>query len=206
MEELKENLFNWYNFKENSDILDFGGNIAKYIHVQKVDTKPEENKKYENLNDDRDDLLSIGIIGLIKGVDTFNHNANNKLATYAARCIENEILMHIRSNKNKKNVGSLNSSIGLDKDGNDIKLIDIVKDEAVGVMDSMILDESITKLNKALKLLSKREYEIISRRYGLNQREAETQKEIASKMKISRSYVSRIEKRALMKLYLELLE
>ena len=163
-------------------------------------------KKYENLNDDRDDLLSIGIIGLIKGVDTFNHNANNKLATYAARCIENELLMHIRSNKNKKNVGSLNSSIGLDKDGNDIKLIDIVKDEAVGVMDSMILDESITKLNKALKLLSKREYEIISRRYGLNQREAETQKEIASKMKISRSYVSRIEKRALMKLYLELLE
>ena len=91
-------------------------------------------------------------------------------------------------------------------DLNDIKLIDIVKDEAVGVMDSMILDESINKLNKALKLLSKREYEIISRRYGLNQREAETQKEIASKMKISRSYVSRIEKRALMKLYLELLE
>lgn len=163
-------------------------------------------KKYENTSDERDDLLSIGIIGLIKGVDTFNHNANNKLATYAARCIENEILMHIRSNKNKKNVGSLNSSIGLDKDGNDIKLIDIVKDESVGVLDSLILDESISKLNKALKLLSKREYEIISRRYGINQQSAETQKEIAQKMKISRSYVSRIEKRALMKLYLELLE
>lgn len=163
-------------------------------------------KKYEQSPYERDDLLSIGIIGLIKGVDTYNHNSNNKLGTYAARCIENEILMHIRSNKNKKNVGSLNSSIGLDKDGNDIKLIDVVKDDSPGTLDSLIKNESIEKLNKALKLLNKREYEIISRRYGLSSNECETQKEIASKMKISRSYVSRIEKRALMKLYLELLE
>lgn len=163
-------------------------------------------KKYETTNIDRDDLLSIGIIGLIKGVDTFNHNATNKLATYAAKCIENEILMHIRSNKNKKNTASLNASIGLDKDGNDIKLTDIVKDESIDSLDKAIIDESISKLNKALKLLTKREYEIISRRYGINQATSETQKEIAQKMNISRSYVSRIEKRALMKLYLELLE
>lgn len=163
-------------------------------------------KKYETNGIDKDDILSIGIIGLIKGVDTYNPDSNTKIATYVARCIENEILMSIRSNKNKKNVASLNSSIGLDKDGNDIQLIDIVKDESIGILDSLIKDESINKLNKALKCLSPREMEIINLRYGLNGNTSLTQKEIANNMKISRSYVSRIEKRALMKLYLELLE
>ncbi len=163
-------------------------------------------KKYETTNEEKDDLLSIGIIGLIKGVDTYNHSATNKLGTYAARCIENEILMHIRSNKNKRNFSSLDSSIGLDKDGNDIKLLDIVKDDSKEILDTLILDESVKKLNKALKLLTEREYDIISRRYGLANKSSQTQKEIAKEMNISRSYVSRIEKRALMKLYLELLE
>lgn len=163
-------------------------------------------KKYESSNEERDDLLSIGIIGLIKGIDTFNHNATNKLATYVARCIENEILMHLRSNKNKRNISSLNSSIGLDKDGNDIKLIDIVKDDSKEIIETMIMDESIGKLNKALKTLNEREYEIISLRYGLGGKDSKTQKDISKEMNISRSYVSRIEKRALMKLYLELLE
>ena len=163
-------------------------------------------KKFENIDEEKDDILSIGIIGLIKAIDTYKHNAQNKLATYAARCIENEILMQIRANKSKKNICYLNSSIGTDKEGNEIKLIDVIKDDKEEALDGIILDESISKLQKALGNLNKREYEIIERRYGLNGRKSETQKEIATSLSISRSYVSRIEKRALMRLYLDLLE
>ena len=163
-------------------------------------------KKYENTFEDKDDILSIGIIGLIKGVDSFNFNANNKLATYAAKCIENEILMHLRSNKNKKNTLWLFSPIGSDKDGNEIELIDIVKDDKTGVEDLMVQDESIKKLGVALKVLNDKEMDIIKRRYGLFGYEAMTQKEISEKLDISRSYVSRIEKRALMKLYLYMIQ
>lgn len=159
-------------------------------------------KKYENTFEDKDDILSIGIIGLIKAVDSFNYKAKNKLATYAAKCIENEILMHFRSNKNKRNFTWLSTPIGLDKDGNEIELMDVVKDESLPVEDQMIMDEAHKKLYKALKLLNARELDIISRRYGLLGKKVETQKDIAKGMKISRSYVSRIEKRALMKLYL----
>ena len=159
-------------------------------------------KKYENTFEDKDDILSIGIIGLIKAVDSFNYNAKNKLATYAAKCIENEILMHFRSNKNKRNFTWLSTPIGLDKDGNEIELMDVVKDESIPVEEQMIIDESHKKLYTALKLLNTRELDIISRRYGLLGKKVETQKDIAKGMKISRSYVSRIEKRALMKLYL----
>ena len=159
-------------------------------------------KKYENTFEDKDDILSIGIIGLIKGVDSFNFNAKNKLATYAAKCIENEILMNFRSNKNKRNYTSLSTPIGLDKDGNEIELMDIVKDERMLVDEEMVIDEINQKLYKNLKLLNARELDIISRRYGLFDKAVETQKDIAKQMKISRSYVSRIEKRALMKLYL----
>lgn len=159
-------------------------------------------KKYENTFEDKDDILSIGIIGLIKAVDSFNYKAKNKLATYAAKCIENEILMHFRSNKNKRNFTWLSTPIGLDKDGNEIELMDVVKDESIPVEEQMIIDESHKKLYAALKLLNTRELDIISRRYGLLGKKVETQKDIAKGMKISRSYVSRIEKRALMKLYL----
>ena len=163
-------------------------------------------KKYENTFEDKDDILSIGIIGLIKAVDSYNFNAKNKLATYAAKCIENEILMHFRSNKNKRNYTSLQTPIGLDKDGNEIELLDIVKDESIIVDEQMVIDEQHKKLHQSLKLLNEREVDIISRRYGLYNKKIETQKDIAKAMKISRSYVSRIEKRALMKLYLAMNE
>ena len=163
-------------------------------------------KKYENVAEEKDDLLSIGIIGLIKAVDTFNHSANNKLATYAARCIENEVLMQLRSNKNRKNLCYLNSAVSTDREGNEISLVDIIRDENESTLDSIIREESIDKLRTALSILNERELDVIERRYGINNRPFETQKEIASKLNISRSYVSRIEKRALMKLYLELLD
>lgn len=161
-------------------------------------------KKYENTADDKDDILSIGIIGLIKGVDTYHYDSYNKLATYAARCIENEILMHLRSNKNKRNYVYLESPIGYDKEGNEIELIDFVEDKAPNALDKLIKDNEMTDLFKALKLLSSKELEIINLRYGLNHQKPLTQKQIASKLNISRSYVSRIEKRALMKLYYSL--
>lgn len=163
-------------------------------------------KKYENTFEDKDDILSIGIFGLIKAVDSFNYKAKNKLATYAAKCIENEILMHFRSNKNKRNFTWLSTPIGLDKDGNEIELMDVVKDESIPVEEQMIIDETHKKLYNALKILNPRELDIISKRYGLLGKNVETQKDIAKSMKISRSYVSRIEKRALMKLYLAIEE
>ena len=149
-------------------------------------------KKYENTFEDKDDILSIGIIGLIKGVDSFNVKANNKLATYAAKCIENEILMHLRSNKNKRNYTWLSTPIGIDKDGNEIELMDVVKDPGKLVDEQMVEDETYHKLHEAIKLLNPRELDIISRRYGLFGKPTETQKDIAKNMKISRSYVSRI--------------
>lgn len=161
-------------------------------------------KKYENTKEDRDDLLSIGAFGLIKAIDTYNFSSNTKLATYAARCIENEILMHLRSNKKRKETTSLYAPIGEDKDGNEIRLCDIIEDPSIGTVDKMLLEEHNERLTKALKTLNERELEIISRRFGLNDYFIETQREIAKSLKISRSYVSRIEKRALTKLYLAL--
>ncbi|MGM9969372.1 MAG: RNA polymerase sporulation sigma factor SigK [Anaeroplasma sp.] len=162
-------------------------------------------KKYENTSEDKDDILSIGILGLIKAVDTFQISNGNKLATYAARCIENEILMTLRSNKNKKNVVYLQSPISVDKDGNELELLDLLEDKDVDLYKSYQEKKLQESLNEALKTLSIREYDIICRRYGLT-REAQTQKEIADELKISRSYVSRIEKRALLKLYFLLKE
>lgn len=157
-------------------------------------------KKYENTMEDKDDILSIGILGLMKAVDSYQISANNKLATYAARCIENEILMTLRANKNKRNIIHLQSPISTDKDGNEMELLDFIEDKNTDLYKSYENRKIQENLDKALKTLSTREYDIISRRYGLT-REAQTQKEIAQELKISRSYVSRIEKRALLKLY-----
>ena len=157
-------------------------------------------KKYENTSEDKDDILSIGIIGLMKAVDSYQISASNKLATYAARCIENEILMTLRANKNKRNLIHLQSPIATDKDGNEMELLDFIEDKNVDLYKSYETRKLQENLDKALKTLSTREFDIISRRYGLT-REAQTQKEIANELKISRSYVSRIEKRALLKLY-----
>ena len=161
-------------------------------------------KKYENTKIDKDDLLSIGAFGLIKAIDTYKLSSGTKLATYASRCIENEILMHLRKNKKNKDTTSIYQKIGEDKEGNEIRLCDIIEDPTPSISSKLIQEEYNNKLKKALDTLDERELDIISRRYGLNDYFIETQKEIADKLNISRSYVSRIEKRALTKLYLEI--
>ncbi|MFA7529035.1 MAG: RNA polymerase sporulation sigma factor SigK [Bacilli bacterium] len=161
-------------------------------------------KKFENTREDKDDLLSIGAFGLIKAVDSYNFNSSTKLATYAARCIENEILMFLRSSKRKRQDTWLYSTIGSDKEGNEIRLCDVIEDPGKSAFEKLVLEEKIATIKEALKILTPRELDIISRRFGLNGREIETQREIARSLKISRSYVSRIEKRALTKLYLKI--
>ena len=160
-------------------------------------------KKFEGKEKDTDDLISIGTIGLIKGIDSFNKSKNIRITTYAARCIENEILMHFRSNKKYGNDISLNDSIGLDKDGNEVSLLDVLPDESEDLLTLIDKNIDIEKLLQYMNVLSKREKDIIIKRYGLYNSEEYTQKDIAKMMHISRSYVSRIEKRALTKLLRE---
>lgn len=160
-------------------------------------------KKFEKFDNNTDDLISIGTIGLIKGIDSFKIDKNNRLTTYAARCIENEILMYFRSNKKNNNNVSLNDSIGYDKEGNEINLIDVIKDDEVDFLELLHNQDNIKYVNQVLEILSDREREIIIKRYGLLDNDELTQKEIAKELKISRSYVSRIEKRAITKLYRE---
>lgn len=163
-------------------------------------------KKFESFNENTDDLISIGTIGLIKGIDTYNPSKPVKLITYAAKCIENEILMYIRQNKKSQNNVSLNDSIGYDKDGNEITLADVIKEEYIDSGDVILLKDNVELLKKYLGVLNKREKDIIIRRYGLLNQKEETQREIAKEMGISRSYVSRIEKRALVKLLREFMK
>lgn len=159
-------------------------------------------KKYESKDNDidSDDLISIGTIGLIKAIDSYNLDKQTKITTYAARCIENELLMYFRSNKKNFNVVSLNDSIGYDKDGNEINLIDVIQDKTPEIIDVLHNKENIGNLNLYLKDLNSREKEIIIKRYGLLNQKEQTQKKIAKELGISRSYVSRIEKRALTKI------
>ena len=162
-------------------------------------------KKFDFKEKEQDDLISIGTIGLIKGVDSYKDEKNVKLTTYCARCIENEILMYFRSNnKNNKNI-SLNDAIGYDKDGNEIEVLDVIKTSKEDFFDEIALKDDIKLLKKYMKELSPREKDILIRRYGLLGEE-ETQKTIAKKLKISRSYVSRIEKRALTKILKEFIK
>ena len=163
-------------------------------------------KKYQNQTDDKEDLISIGTIGLIKAIDSFSPDKGTKLATYAARCIDNEILMLFRSTKKMRNDVSLYDPIGFDKEGNEIRLIDVVRDEEKDLYDVIIQELAIEKIEKNLNALTERERDIIIRRFGLGNHEEETQQEIAKSYGISRSYVSRIEKRALMKLYREFIK
>ena len=163
-------------------------------------------KKFDNNINDSDDLISIGTIGLIKGIDSYKSDKNIRLTTYVARCIENEILMYYRSIKKYQNTVSLNDSIGYDKDGNKIMLIDVLKDNHKSLEESLDLKENINLINKYLGKLNSREQEIIIKRYGLNNKKAMTQKEIAKNMHISRSYVSRIEKRAISKILKEFIK
>ena len=160
-------------------------------------------KKFDPRDGEQDDLISIGTIGLIKGVDTFSLKKGVKLTTYCARCIENEILMHFRSNnKFSKNI-SLNDAIGYDKDGNEIAILDILKTPKQDMIDDLTTKDNIKLLREYINILTEQERQILIMRYGLNNQDALTQKEIAKQMKISRSYVSRIEKRALTKILRE---
>ena len=163
-------------------------------------------KKYDNSKEDCDDLISIGTIGLIKGVDSFSGSKNTKLNTYVARCIENEILMYFRNNKKRSKDISINESIGFDKEGNEITILDILKTPAPDFVLDIHKEDNITDLKKYLSVLTEREKEIIIDRYGLFDNDEITQKEIAKKLNISRSYVSRIEKRALTKILREFLK
>lgn len=160
-------------------------------------------KKYEHKKDDEDDLISIGTIGLIKGIDSYSNKHNTRLTTYVARCIENEILMYYRANKHTSKNISINEAVGFDKEGNEITLLDIIKTPKPDFAIDIHNQENINRLDKYFKVLTPREKEILEQRYGLNEQDKLTQKEIAKKYDISRSYVSRIEKRALTKMLRE---
>lgn len=163
-------------------------------------------KKFDHAVGDQDDLISIGTIGLIKGVDSFSKSKGTRITTYCARCIENEILMYFRSNnKNSKNV-SLNQSIGFDKDGNEIAIVDVLKETKPDFLEEINKKDDIALLNSYLTILTPREREILVRRYGLENHAEQTQKVIAKELHISRSYVSRIEKRALTKILREFMK
>ena len=156
-------------------------------------------KKYENTNIDNDDLISIGTIGLIKGIDSYSKKHGTRITTYCAKCIENEILMFFRSNKKNNNNISLDDPIGYDKEGNDITILDVLKTPKPDYIENMYIKDNVKLLKEYINKLTDREREIIIKRYGLLNEDEKTQKEIAKDLKISRSYVSRIEKRALTK-------
>lgn len=164
-------------------------------------------KKYASTNIDQDDLISIGSIGLIKGINSFDMDKNFKLATYVAKCIENEILMYIRSNKKRAYDVYLNEPIGKDKDDNEVTLQEVLENNERNVEDEVDLKFKIKILyEKMKKILKDREKIIIELRFGLNGKKPKTQKEIAKMMNISRSYVSRIESKAISKLASEIKE
>lgn len=192
----------------------------KYIKLAKKGDKDARNKliehnlrlvahivkKFEATNHDIDDLIGIGTIGLIKGIDTYSENKKVKLATYAAKCAENEILMYFRADKkNSKNI-SIYEEISYDKEGNKITILDILKTPDPDFIEDIYKNDNIKLLKKYLNILTPREKEIIECRYGLNNKDEETQKDIAKRLNISRSYVSRIEKRATTKILREFIK
>ena len=163
-------------------------------------------KKFHPKHEQLDDYISIGTIGLMKAVASFTPQKKTRLATYAARCIENEILMHLRSQKKVQKDVSLFETIGSDKDGNPLEIADFLQSDAPSTEQQIERLEEEQKLYEHLDLLDERELSIIQQRYGLGQQEAKTQKEIAKMMNISRSYVSRIETKAIRKLAKEIIE
>jgi len=160
-------------------------------------------KKFDNTGEDADDLISIGTIGLIKAINTFDRQKQTRLATYAARCIENEILMHLRSTKRLRSEVMLEDPIGADKEGNEITLMDILSSDQ-DVAETVESNVEQQKMLQRIARLSKREKKVIELRYGLVGGIRKTQREISRSLGISRSYVSRIEKRALSKLQREM--
>ncbi|MDY6071946.1 MAG: sigma-70 family RNA polymerase sigma factor [Bacilli bacterium] len=157
-------------------------------------------KKYDNTMYDLEDLVSIGTIGLIKGIKTYKLDKNIKLATYASRCIDNEILMFLRKNKKRMSEVSFEDSVNLDSEGNELHIEDIFGTEEDLVEKSIECKDDKTLLQEEVKKLDEREKEIIELRYGLSGKKELTQKELAEKLKISQSYISRIEKKVIKKL------
>lgn len=162
-------------------------------------------KKYMNSGKETDEMISVGIVGLVKAVNTYNFEKGSRLATYAARCIDNELLMLMRGDRKLSREVSLYDPIGTDKEGNEITLLSILEHEDEDIIDQLDKKQSLRKLSKILsKVLTPREYFVIIRRYGLYGHHETTQRELAEQLNISRSYVSRIEKKALEKLRLQL--
>ena len=158
-------------------------------------------KKYQSPDTDMDDMISIGTIGLIKAISTFDHTKGNRLATYAARCIENELLMMLRSKKKTSKEVSLYEPIGIDKEGNEIHLLDIIESSGPDAVETCALKEDIARLYDLMgSVLTAQEQTVLKLRYGLLGEKEYTQKVIAGRLGISRSYVSRIEKNAVLKL------
>ena len=158
-------------------------------------------KKYQGLDEDPDDLISIGTIGLIKAISTYDMSKGSRLATYAARCIDNELLMMLRNRKKKSREVSLYEPIGTDKEGNEIHLMDIVEGNDTDITSACIHKENVQRLYQLLEeALTPLEYDVIRYRYGLFGEPELTQQVIAKRLNISRSYVSRIEKSAILKL------
>ncbi len=162
-------------------------------------------KKYNNVSSDQEDIISIGTIGLIKAINSYKGNKGVRLATYASKCIENEILMHFRSTKKISQEISLNDALGQDKEGNEITFIDVIESDDKNIEDELDLKMKIAKLYQKIgEVLKDREKLIIELRFGLNGKESKTQNEIAKELGISRSYVSRIETKAIGKLAKEI--
>jgi RNA polymerase sporulation-specific sigma factor len=158
-------------------------------------------KKYNNVQLETEDLISVGCIGLIKAISAYKMNKGTQLATFAAKCIDNEILMFIRANKKNANNTSLHEAVGMDREGNEITLLDVLFSNEESVPDSVESALTKEKLLRIIKeVLDEREYIIVTNRFGLLTEYALTQREIAKKLGISRSYISRIEKRALEKI------
>ncbi len=191
LEEEKKYLENLKKGDEDSKRILIERNLRLVAHVA---------KKYSVFGFD-EDIISIGTIGLIKGILSFDNNKNVRLATYAAKCIENEILMHLRASKKYKKDTSLQDPVGCDKEGNEITMLDILSTDDMALEDLIDTEIQISKLFKEFgSVLKEREKEVLIYRYGLFMQDELTQKKIAKKMGISRSYVSRIEKKALEKL------
>ncbi len=186
--------------KKYLEMLGQGDEYAKQVLIEhNLRLVAHVSKKFENTGEDKEDLISIGTIGLIKAINTFNTERGTRLATYAARCVENEILMHIRSRKKTKQDISLHDTIGIDKDGNEITLEDVLgsnPDVVLDAVESIILNE---KLQRVIAKLKSRERKVLLMRYGLNGKR-HTQREVAAELGISRSYVSRIEKKIISKI------
>ena len=162
-------------------------------------------KKYMNSGKETDEMISVGIVGLVKAVNTYNFEKGSRLATYAARCIDNELLMLMRGDRKLSREVSLYDPIGTDKEGNEITLLSILEHADEDIIDQLDKKQSLRKLSKILsKVLTPREYFVVIRRYGLYGHHETTQRELAEQLNISRNYVSRIEKKALEKLRLQL--